>query len=117
MNHRIPLCTAAAAAIAAAACSKEATGSSEPVFCEATVDNLLQSGTDLVATGTFDGGQPIISLGQTVVLQATNYTGSTATFDLTGVPPGTYSVKLDVSCDQGSSRGTVKTNVASITIH
>jgi len=116
MNRRFQLFSLALAVAAMTACN-ESGGTSDPVFCELTVSSVLQSGADLVATGVFTGGQPIITLGSTVIA-ATNYTNSTATFDLTGVTPGTYTVKWSVSCDDSNTTGAVDgSKVKSITIH
>jgi hypothetical protein len=119
MNRRVLIFPSALAVLAIAACNDS--NEMQPpdvVACEATILSFLQSGTTLLATGQFDGGQPIISLGQTITLPATDYTSTSATFDLTGVPPGTYTVKLDVSCDEHTAKGPIDgSKVPSVTIH
>jgi hypothetical protein len=117
MKRRVPSLTFAVAVVAFAACN-EGPGSPDPVFCEAIISSALQSGATLVATGNFSGGQPIVSLGQTITIPASNYTESSASFDLTGVPPGTYNVTWSVSCDENAGKGPIDgSKVKSITIH
>jgi len=71
--------------------------------CSETIDKVTQSRNTLTATGDFNtGGQPILTLQKGTSSQVITSSGhdlTTATFDITGIPPGVYTATWDLSCD------------------
>jgi hypothetical protein len=115
MNSRHSWIVAVAvSAVALAACSDNSVNNLPK--CAAFIDSAAQQGAELVVQGEFIGGQPVINLGSTITLIADNYDNNSATFDLSHVPAGTYSVSVDISCDDPTAKPTKGTAVKSITI-
>jgi hypothetical protein len=112
--HHTFLVLALAVVASADVCGK----AEEPSGCFGDVKSLGQVGTTLVANGTFKEGQPILTLtgnGRTETIAANDYNSATAFFNIVGIPTGTYTVSLDMSCDKGG-KADVTTEVTTITI-
>lgn len=109
------LLTAAAAGLIG--CGSETTLSDPD--CGGSVTSASVQGKTVSAAGSFKGGQPIIvfSMGGTNhVYPASDYGTSSATFDVTGLPAGMYSVTWEISCDNGGEQNLNGSKVTSLTI-
>lgn len=87
--------------------------------CQGTVDSARLEGRTLQVSGEFVGGQPIIELskgGSKQVIPAGEYLRDNATFDLSGLSPGTYSVQWVISCNEGGQQTMDGRKVTSLTI-
>ncbi len=80
---------------------------SEAPKCDGKVTGIMQTDGSWTATGNFSGGQPIVQLlvgDKTQEVAASDYTSSSATFDLGNIPSGTYDLLWLLSCDDGSGQ-------------
>ena len=87
--------------------------------CSGSVASETQQGNTINATGSFKGGQPIMRLTQNGVnrqIPAGNYNNGSASFDITGVAKGTYTVTWILSCDNGDGEVVMTSGVTTITI-
>ena len=89
---------AAAAFIAAAGCSSNATQD-----CRGTINSVTQSGNTLTAAGSYNDGQPVLVLSQngTTIrtINASTTDNTNATFDITGVAKGAYAAAWQMTCE------------------
>lgn len=108
---------ASAAVLTLAGCSESATMAEN---CGGSVASAAVDGSTLTAAGTFNNGQPIVELSMGDAhhdYPATDYNNTSATFDLTGLPAGTYTVSWLISCNEGGEQTLNGSKVTSITIH
>jgi hypothetical protein len=103
------------AALGVISCSED----NLPGGCSGNVATETQQGNAINATGSFKGGQPIMRLTQNGANQqyvAGNYDNGTASFDITGVAKGTYTVTWILSCDNGDGEVVMTSTGKNITI-
>lgn len=105
-----------AAALLVSGCDSEDTVAGG---CSGSVSTATQQGTTVNVTGHFSGGQPIMRLTQNGVDQqypANNYDNGTASFNVSSVAKGTYTVTWILSCDNADGEVVMTSTIKTFTI-
>ena len=110
------------AALALAALSVSCSGSDSTVSggCSGKVTSESQSGKTVTINGNFASGQPIMELSQNgnriATEVAVNYTSGQATFDVTGLATGTYTVQWVISCFNEDGEVVMSSTITTVNI-